>query len=373
LLRSKSINPAEMAELAISKGTVLGVLGRYTEALKLITNAIDIAKELKVQTSEMEGHFALSEVFELSGNTGEALVQYLLGLQIKELVNRQKANSYLADIGARHKSERDAFQIRLLSKEAQLQDMRLKNMKTYFSGLTGLILMIALTFVIFTRFNRLKTEHRSALLRQRLMNIQLNPRLVFDALNDIGNYVSNEETDKAVSFLSYFSRFIHIVLHGAQKDIITLDNEIMLANCYLNIQTLSHPGCFIFNVHIPVKPDPGELTVPPFLVFPFVERAVRKVINSRSGDGYITINYTIQDSTLIAVVEDNGDNSAGNQDIDDSPRLLTERAIELTKERLDFLGKKVRDKLGIETIFQPEEPGKPAVNYVRIVIPVYKI
>jgi tetratricopeptide (TPR) repeat protein len=367
-LQKTTGNPAELAKLEIRIGNTLSAIHQTAEAVVYLSRAISGAGKLRIQGTLMEGHFAMADLLENSGHSGDALSHFEKGLEIKEALYRQKINASLADIDARYQADRNTFQIVLLSKDAQLQEIKLNRLRIPIFSLGGMVILIVLIFVIITRLVRLKTEYRSNLLRQRLLRTQLNPRLVFQALNVIGELVRNSESERAVSYLAHFSRFINTLLQSSQKDLIPLEKELILINSYLDLQLAAHPGRFNFKITLAELMEPGDLILAPFLVFPYIEKAVRNVLLIRKGDGNIQINYSLSDKKLIVIVEDNGKASGTDRTGEPgSSNMLKEGS-----GKFAFLIKRSGRKPDVEWTAEAEKPGKPAVNRIRMIIPVIK-
>ena len=364
-------NPAEQAELDILIGKTLVSMNIMDEAFSYLSHAITLAEQLRLQKAHMDGHFAMANLLERSGHIGDALEHFKNGLELKEALYRQKTTSYLADIDSHNRADRNALQILLLSKKKQIKEIKLNRLRTEISGLAGLVLLVVLFFMILASFLRIKREHHSVLLQLKLLRTQLNPGLIFSAVNDIGEFVRRSDTDTAVTYLSSFSRFLQAVLHGTREEYITFEKEIILVKNYMNFQLISHPGRFSFEVSTSDQDDTMDFSIPPFLVFPFIENAVRKVLFRNARDGKIRVSYIVDGNVLMVTVEHSWKETEMDSFGTGSPDMIQEKEVELIRQRLAYLGKKFNRKTGIEIVVHHEDPGTPAVNQVRMAIPVF--
>jgi tetratricopeptide (TPR) repeat protein len=363
-LSGESVNPAEHAELGIRTGKTQGLLCRYREGEKSLSEAISEAEVFGLAKIRMEGHFALSELLERSGRITEALRHYERGLNLKKELFQRKTNYILSDINARFQSEQKESQILLLSKDTQLSELKMNRLKAGVMGLMGLILLTILFFIILNVFIRMKSEHRSALLRLRVLRTQLNPNMIYRALTDIGDYVRKFDTDTAQAYLSHFSRFLQTILHGSRQEFIELEQEMLLVSSYLNLQLLFHPGKFEFDVTSTELH--AETGIPPFLTFPFIEDAACRMAGRKETGGKLLVSYGRDKKILVVTIEHNGDVS----EADPENEQLLQSEVDLIRQRLEFIGKKIMRKRDVEQIIERRILDQSGMNRVRIRIPL---
>lgn len=145
--------------------------------------------------------------------------------------------------------------------------------------------------------NRLQLE----LAQARLENLQnqLQPHFLFNTLNLISStmYQSVEKADDIIAELADLLRY---ALATGQKPFITLQQELGIAESYLNIVRLR----FGERVSISIKVDKNdhELMVPAMLLQPLLENAVKHGIEPTTAPGSIDITVTHADNQLTLVI-----------------------------------------------------------------------
>ena len=94
-----------------------------------------------------------------------------------------------------------------------------------------------------------KQEKEKADLRHKLSHIELNavkarmnPHFMFNAINSIQSYILSNDVDKALYYLSMFSKFIRKTLEDANKDFIPLAEELEYMNFYIELEKMRFEG-----------------------------------------------------------------------------------------------------------------------------------
>jgi two-component system LytT family sensor kinase len=153
---------------------------------------------------------------------------------------------------------------------------------------------------------RLATEAELQALRA-----QLNPHFLFNALTTVGHLITSAPT-RAMDTLYQLTALLRAVLRRT-GDFVTLREELQLIDAYLAIeQTRFEERLRIIR---DVPEELGELLVPPLILQPIVENAVKHGISPRPRGGTITIRAHVEDDEsrdrtgvrLYLTVEDTGD------------------------------------------------------------------
>lgn len=163
--------------------------------------------------------------------------------------------------------------------------------------LAGVGLLITLS-ILFTRWYFQRRIKLLADQRQRLeeqlttIQSQLNPHFIFNALSSIEGLVSNGEMKLANEYLNTFSSIMRETLKNADKILISLEEEIQLLEKYISIEKLR------FGIDYKLKIDQhiqtAALQVPPMLVQPLVENAIKHGAGAMGATGLIHITIIQQ-------------------------------------------------------------------------------
>ncbi len=145
----------------------------------------------------------------------------------------------------------------------------------------------------------------------RALQAQLNPHFLFNALNTLG-YLMKAAPDRARSTLHDLTKLLRAVLKRSGGDIATLGQEIDLVESYLAIERARFEDRLRLRVDVPAFLR--GLPVPPLLVQPLVENAIKHGIAPRREGGEIVVRAWVEQGgheapsthTLVIEVSDTG-------------------------------------------------------------------
>jgi len=175
-------------------------------------------------------------------------------------------------------------------------------------------------------------EHLEAQLaetRLHMLNMQLQPHFLFNTLNTIAEMV-HEDPDKADAMIGGLSDLLRRTLDLGNAQAITLAEEMDLVSRYLDIQRTRFGDRL--QVRLTIDPATAGARVPPLLLQPIVENAIRHGLAARLDAGRIEVEAHMLDGTLRLVVTDDG--SGGAEEVLAGPERV---GLGNTRARLDAL------------------------------------
>jgi Histidine kinase/Histidine kinase-, DNA gyrase B-, and HSP90-like ATPase len=143
----------------------------------------------------------------------------------------------------------------------------------------------------------------------RALQAQLNPHFLFNALNTLG-YLMKAAPDRARDALLDLTKLLRAVLKRSGGGVVTLGQEIDLVEAYLAIERARFEERLRLRVDVPASLR--TLLVPPLLVQPLVENAVKHGIAPRGVGGEIVVSARLERAagaggdTLVVEVVDSG-------------------------------------------------------------------
>jgi len=154
------------------------------------------------------------------------------------------------------------------------------------------------------RERRRRTESLAHEARLRALRLQLNPHFLFNTLNAISTLVADGRAAEANRMLARLSDFLRATLERTETHEIPLSQEIDFACQYLEIEEARFGGRL--RVDIAIEPGTETALVPPLILQPLVENAVRHAIQLREGGGAIAITVERREQWLTLGVADDG-------------------------------------------------------------------
>lgn len=205
----------------------------------------------------------------------------------------------LADAEARYNLDVKSRELQLAHTTAALKDSELK--RTWLWLLLSLLLLltaIAIVFLLYrnARLRRLMNEHlatenrhlqaENILSRYEVLRSQINPHFLFNSLNALNSLI-HTDMQKAADFITVFSRLFRNVLAEDNQDVVTLSQELSLADDFLYLQQIR----FGHNLKVVKQIDPAmyHWQIPPFCLQMIIENAIKHNVIEQDTPLHITI------------------------------------------------------------------------------------
>jgi len=142
-------------------------------------------------------------------------------------------------------------------------------------------------------------------LEQKALRLQMNPHFIFNVLNGI-KAMGTSNPSKMNTTINTFATLLRETLYNSRKDEITLDQEISTLKNYVEIEQLMSSKHFTYDISVDPNLDPEEVLIPPMLIQPFVENAIRHGILKGDREGKLKIEFHTKDDFVYCTVIDNG-------------------------------------------------------------------
>lgn len=200
----------------------------------------------------------------------------------------------------------------------------------------------------------------------RALQAQMNPHFLFNALNLLQHWIARGEREVAHRFIAEFAQLMRCVLHNAQRGLISLREELETVELYLRIQHARFQGAFTYSVEVCPEVDADEVWVPPLLLQPLVENALKHGLAPRGGRGTVRIVVMSEGETVLCAIEDDGV-GRGQKGVLSAPG--TGFGLRLVEERLRLLREHLGGGFALRIEDLQDAQGRPAGTRVAVVIP----
>lgn len=185
---------------------------------------------------------------------------------------------------------------------------------------------------------QLELENHLLNLEQKALRLQMNPHFIFNVLNGI-KAMAPSKPDKMNDTVNSFASLLRETLVNSREDTISLEQEIKTLKHYIEVEQLMSLEGFQYDIAVNSDLDLEEILIPPMLIQPFVENAIRHGILKGPRPGELKIRFDVQNDTLKVSITDNGIGiyqSQQNKTTTDHQSM----ALKVTKERLQSIAGK---------------------------------
>jgi len=166
---------------------------------------------------------------------------------------------------------------------------------------------------IFHRYRRQKREKDYQLnkkmqdLEMMALRAQMNPHFIFNCLTSIQYHIMHADVKNASAYLHKFSTLIRKTLQSSTASMITLREEILLLELYLDLEKLRLGERMDYTIELSPELEPGDQMIPSMIVQPYVENAVKHGVSPLQGvRGKVLVGFKKIDDCICCTIEDNG-------------------------------------------------------------------
>lgn len=185
---------------------------------------------------------------------------------------------------------------------------------------------IALSWISINQRNR---EIEAEMLKSELsyLKAQINPHFFFNTLNTI-YALTLSKSEKASEATLLLSQIVRYVLDKSKEDFVSLQEEVLYLEDYINLQKLRFSTAL--NVNFNIVGDPDKYNIAPLIMIPFIENAFQYGVST---------HYTSEIDILIEAKEDKVYFKVNNHIYKSDNNVFDRNSIgiENTRKRLDLI------------------------------------
>lgn len=215
-------------------------------------------------------------------------------------------------------------------------------------------------------------ERRVAEAEMAGLRSQMNPHFIFNCLNSIKLYATENDSEKASEYLTKFSRLIRMVLENSRSERVTLQNELMMLQLYADMEIMRFKQKLSFFVEVEPGIDANFVEIPPLLIQPYVENAIWHGLMHKSEGGSVRVRATQpQENMLQLTITDDGVGRAKAAELrSKSASHRKSFGLKMTSERIALVNQlyQTRTQVAIEDLVDAD--GQPAGTEVVLQIPI---
>ena len=172
-------------------------------------------------------------------------------------------------------------------------------------GLLLVLILIGLFAVIYI----LKVSKQRRIANQKLalrtLRSQMNPHFIFNALNSVNSFISENDQRSANKFLTSFSRLMRLVMENSEYDFISIQKELEILGIYLELEHFRFKDKFDYKIYADESLD-DDFEIPPMLIQPYIENAIWHGLRYKENSGNLNLNLTKRENDLHIAISDNG-------------------------------------------------------------------
>jgi len=198
-----------------------------------------------------------------------------------------------------------------------------------------------------------RIEGQLARARLQALTAQIRPHFLFNTLHTIGQLWRSGRSDDADEVLDQLGALFSRVQESTSKAEVPLAEELELVKAYLAIEQARFRDRLRTAVH--ASPEAMSCLVPPLILQPLVENAIRHGVSAISTAGRVDVSAALDNGSLLVTIADDGPGFGAR-----SAQPGSGTGLRNTRERLvQLYGAEADVKL--ETPVTTEKPSKPGI------------
>lgn len=148
-------------------------------------------------------------------------------------------------------------------------------------------------------------ENRELQAQLSALTAEMNPHLLFNALNTVASLV-HRDPDRAEGVVLQLADLYRGVLRSAGSSTHSLADELRLCEAYLQVEHARFGNRLTFAIDVDGAIPTDAVRVPVLVLQPFVENAVKHGFSMRACGGTVRIEIAMESSQITMLVEDDG-------------------------------------------------------------------
>ena len=220
-----------------------------------------------------------------------------------------------------------------------------------------ILLVISAIIVVYNRQMTLAAQQKQDVLKLESLRGQMNPHFIFNSLNSINYFISNNDKVSANHYIADFSRLIRAFLNNLSSDYISFEKELETLDDYLKLEHLRFGDKFDYVLLADKVKDHENTKIFPGMVQPFIENAIWHGIRGlENRKGFIKIEFIpINSKKIRCTIEDDGIGRKQAQQFSNKLPGKESRGIGIVLERLRIINTILR--IDYDVVIEDLRPG----------------
>ncbi len=346
-------NSTLQAAFMTSIGSLYIFTGKYPLAETYLLRALRLSRETGTLDYTLQIGIYLSSLYEKQHNYKEAFNHLSAAIAIKDTLYTQEKNNEINSKVLTYEFDKKQA---LLKAEKDVQIQKQKTLRNSFATIGGIIIFSSFASFRFYKRRRdaqqkqreaeQKEQETAAALRiseaeLKNLRLQINPHFLNNTLQSIQQFISEHQPEEAEEYLENFSKLMRAVLEHSRYDEIPLSGELETLERYMQLENLRMQYPFQYTIDMEEGIDADHTFLPPNLLQPFVENAIKHGLWPKKEPGNIYIRIRKNNEDLHIIIEDDGVGRKNNNAVPQSA-VLKHRSLgmKITEERLHILNKR---------------------------------
>jgi two-component system, LytTR family, sensor kinase len=201
---------------------------------------------------------------------------------------------------------------------------------------------------------------------------QLNPHFVFNSLTSLQHFIIENQRSLAIDYLTKFAVLMRMILENSKQETISIEEEKKFLELYLYMEASRFEYKFGIKINVDPALNEREVNIPPMLLQPVVENAIKHGLVAKKNDGKIEVSFLKRNNkSILCVVEDNGVGRKRAMESKAKSNIVHQsRSTEIINEKLQLIGTGRKNKNKLNYIDLYDVSGNAIGTRAELEIPI---
>lgn len=303
--------------------------GNNDAAIDYCLKGLVYAEKYKKAVSRQNCYDWLAYCYEQQGNYQQSNYYMVLSRDLSDSLTNASNFETIHNLRVQYETEQKENEIQKLNHENEIKQLRLQQKEDKLFILEvivflGVLVLVILAILVFSlvRLSKVRLATNQELARKnseiqqqsevlseqsRLISkyqSQMNPHFVFNALHNIQGFVVKGDADKTLNQLKLLSSLMRGTLNNSDQDFISVAEEADYLKNYISFEQSRFNNQLNFQFDLP--DDKEEWLIPPMLIQPFIENAVKHAGLHLTDKPVICLSVKLVNDLFEISVYDNG-------------------------------------------------------------------
>jgi len=220
--------------------------------------------------------------------------------------------------------------------------------KTWFAITVWLLSLLLLWWLVRLRIARIRRRQvekeeliqKMTDLESTALKSQMNPHFIFNCLNSIQQFIFTGDIAASNKYIAGLGKLIRTTLNNSSKPFVYLNDEAAYLSSYLLLEKMRFGEKINYALEIDPSIDSSQVLIPPMLIQPFVENAIKHGLEHKTGSkGFVRIKMQKENDMLVIMVEDNGIGRKASAEKTKRHVGFPSKGMSLTEDRISIMNK----------------------------------
>jgi ligand-binding sensor domain-containing protein/two-component sensor histidine kinase len=208
-------------------------------------------------------------------------------------------------------------------------------------------------------------------LELKALRAQINPHFIFNVIYSIQHYIIFNQKEDAQKYLGKFAKLLRNVLTHSDVSQVSLKEDLDSLILYIDLEKMRFDDRFTYTINIQEGLETETILIPPMLIQPLVENAIKHGFSSKNKKGLLSIHVNATDEVVIFTIEDNGIGRKKALEIKQKEAIEHKSmGMTITKDRLNAIAELLQQRTKLEFVDLEDSNNNALGTKVIIEIPL---